>query len=356
MLENLSALAIVPKARAIAARRLSQSDYDELMRRRSVIEVVAALKSHPYFEKSLAGLGSGGGETHREQLEQALAKDVFYKYESLMRYSFRENHFGAFFLVRCEVNEILAKLQLLSRGAKSQYIIQMPGFLASHTRFSLLDLARAKSVSECINVLSGTPYAAVLRGCLPLNGAEPDYLDCERALSQHYFDFCLTKLREDLRGRVREETKQLFVCEAEISNLDLIFRAKAFFPHSLTPERIRALLVPVWGILTQRQMEALADTETLDEFLQRYNASRAAVYYGSRSATDSLSADVRGHSRLYATAEHLLRFSNAPQPVLAAVLCLADLERSNIINVVEGVRYGLPPEKIAVFLKNGKKV
>ena len=166
----------------------------------------------------------------------------------------------------------------------------------------------------------------------------------------------LTKLREDLRGRVREETKQLFVCEAEISNLDLIFRAKAFFPHSLTPERIRALLVPVWGILTQRQMEALADTETPDEFLQRYNASRAAVYYGSRSATDSLSADVRGQSRLYATAERLLRFSNAPQPVLAAVLCLADLERSNIFNVVEGVRYGLPPEKIAVFLKNGKKV
>ena len=112
MLEDLSALAIVPKARAIAARRLSQNDYDELMRRRSVIEVVAALKSHPCFEKSLAGLGANG-EVHREQLEQALSKDIFFKYESLMRYSFRENHFGAFFLVRCEVNEILAKLNLL---------------------------------------------------------------------------------------------------------------------------------------------------------------------------------------------------------------------------------------------------
>ena len=34
MLENLSALAIVPKAKAIAARRLSHSDYLELMRKR----------------------------------------------------------------------------------------------------------------------------------------------------------------------------------------------------------------------------------------------------------------------------------------------------------------------------------
>ena len=53
MLENLSALAIVPKAKAIAARRLSHGDYLELMRKRSVIEVTAALQSHPYFKDSL---------------------------------------------------------------------------------------------------------------------------------------------------------------------------------------------------------------------------------------------------------------------------------------------------------------
>ena len=47
MLENLSALAIVPKAKAIAARRLSHGDYLELMRKRSVIEVTAALQSFP---------------------------------------------------------------------------------------------------------------------------------------------------------------------------------------------------------------------------------------------------------------------------------------------------------------------
>ena len=355
MLNNLSGLAIVPKARAIAARRLSQSDYDELMRRRSVIEVVATLKSHPYFEKSLAGLGSGG-DVHREQLEQALARDVFFKYETLMRYSFRENHFGAVFLVRCEVNEILAKLSLLSRGVTSRYIIRMPGFLANRTRFSLLKLAEAKSAEACLAVLAGTPYALVLRACLPEDGSNPDYLDCEHAFLCFYYDFCMRKIREDLRGRTRAETQRLFECEAEIANLDLIYRAKAFFPSGLTPERVCSLLIPVWGVLSPRQMEALAKTQSLDEFLQRYNATRAASYYCVRAAGDPLEADVREKSRLYALAEHLLHFTNSPQTALAAVLCLADLERSNIINVVEGVRYGLPPEKIAVFLKNGKKV
>ena len=36
---------------------------------------------------------------------------------------------------------------------------------------------------------------------------------------------------------------------------------------------------------------------------------------------------------------------------LAALLCLATIDRSNIINVVEGVRYSLPPAEIRAFLK-----
>ena len=37
--------------------------------------------------------------------------------------------------------------------------------------------------------------------------------------------------------------------------------------------------------------------------------------------------------------------------LLAALLCLATIDRSNIINVVEGVRYSLPPAEIRAFLK-----
>ncbi len=119
MLENLSALAIVPKAKAIAARRLSHGDYLELMRKRSVIEVTAALQSHPYFKDSLKGLSQTN--LHRAQIEEALSKDVYYKYESLMRYSFRKGKFGAYFLMRSEINELLAKLRFCPWASASLY-------------------------------------------------------------------------------------------------------------------------------------------------------------------------------------------------------------------------------------------
>ena len=62
-----------------------------------------------------------------------------------MRYSFRKGKFGAYFLMRSETNELLAKLRLLSMGFRHHYIIQVPGFLMPKTSFSLLRLAKPKA-------------------------------------------------------------------------------------------------------------------------------------------------------------------------------------------------------------------
>ena len=346
MLENLSALAIVPKAKAIAARRLSHSDYLELMRKRSVIEVTAALQSHPYFKDSLKGLSQTN--LHRAQIEEALSKDVYYKYESLMRYSFRKGKFGAYFLMRSEINELLAKLRLLSMGFRHHYIIQVPGFLMPKTSFSLLRLAKAESAQDCLEVVAGTPYAKVLAGVLPAAGQKLDYLKCEHAFQSYFYTTVLAQIDRDLSGRSAADTKRLFRMEAEIYNLDLLFRAKAFFSPQLTPEDLKKLLIPVYGVLSAKNMNALADTRGLDEFLKLYNAGRAGQVYGARSADPADASETRA---LYRAAQKLLHFSSTPQTVLAALLCLANLERSNIINIIEGVRYGLSPEQISAFLK-----
>lgn len=171
------------KAKAIAARRLTKNEYESLARKRSVIEVTAALQAHPAFKSCLAGVSQTN--LHRAQLEEALRKDVFFKYESLMRYSFRKGHFGAYFLMRCEIDELLTKLRLLSMGFHHHYIVHLPGFLADKTSFSLLALAKAETPAQCLPVLTGTPYAKVLQSVLPAQGETLDYLACEHAFWKH---------------------------------------------------------------------------------------------------------------------------------------------------------------------------
>ena len=163
MLDGLSTLAIVPKAKAIAARRLTKSEYEALARKRSVIEVTAALQAHPSFKKCLAGVSQTN--LHRAQLEEALRKDIFFKYESLMRYSFRKGHFGAYFLMRCEIDELLTKLRLLSMGFHHHYIVHLPGFLADKTSFSLLRWPKRKRLPSACRCWRARPMQRCCKAC-----------------------------------------------------------------------------------------------------------------------------------------------------------------------------------------------
>ena len=99
---------------------IRDSDYAELERKRSVLEVTTALQNHPYFADSLKGLSPMN--LHRAQIEEALRKDIFYKYESLMHYTYKKGSFGTYFLMRCEITELLAKIRLLSMGFRHHYI------------------------------------------------------------------------------------------------------------------------------------------------------------------------------------------------------------------------------------------
>lgn len=350
MMDKMSALAIVPKAKHIGAKRLTRADYHELMRRRSVIEVINTLQAHPYFAQTLGGLSQAS--LHRQQVEEALSKDVFFKYESLMRYSFRKGHFGGYFLMRCEITELLQKLRLMSIGYGEQYIVQLPGFLLSKTSFNLLELAAVKDFDDCCKLLAGTPYLRVLQSVLPKQGKPLDYLVCEHAFETFYYQDVIRRIDRDLSGSAAKDTRDLFRCRAEIYNLDLLFRIKAFYAGQFTPMQIRGLLLPVYGALSQKRLYALADAPDLSSFLTLYNQGRGAQVYGTRSANPEEASEVAEYRTLYRKAERMLHFSSTPQTVLAAVLFLADLERSNVVTILEGVRYGLAPERIAQFLKN----
>ena len=104
-------------------------------------------------------------------------------------------------------------------------------------------------------------------------------------------------------------------------------------------------------MLTPKKLSEMADARNLTEFLRLYNDSRARAVYGERTEELDKPSDIEAGKALYRAAERLLHFSCTPQTVLAAVLCLADIQRSNIINIIEGVRYGLPAAQINAFLK-----
>ena len=138
--------------------------------------------------------------------------------------------------------------------------------------------------------------------------------------------FSLTSTPLFWRRSTATSRKRTFIPEAEIYNLDLLFRAKK--PQLTPPEDLKKLLIPVYGI--GKNMKRIGPGGWTN-FLKRalYNAGRAGQVYGARS----------GRSKRALMRRSCCIFQHA-ETGRAALLCRANLER-RIINVIEGVRYGL---------------
>ncbi|MBP8855514.1 MAG: V-type ATPase subunit [Oscillospiraceae bacterium] len=345
MMEKTSALAVVPKARAIFSRRLSRGEYLELMRRRTVTELASYLKTHPYFKDSLKLMPTK--DLHRAQLESMLTHDIFIKYHSLLRYDFSKDSFSKYILTEAETTQILEALRLIAVGQHEDYITKMPAYLQSKLSFDLMRLAKANTFKEVMEVLQHTPYYKVLMPIYHEDEHLTNLPALECAMLTYYYQTVLQLIHKTFKGREQEEVSQLFLQEAELYNLSLIFRVKTFFPNEYTPEALYALLLPISYKISARKLKELtsaANTTALDSMFRNLGLPRyfSQLQNGHTAPTE--------FNPLYGQAISLLHFTTSPAAALAAFMCFAKQERNNIINVIEGVRYGLAPEEIERLL------
>lgn len=337
--------AILPKARGMYAKRLRLAQYEELMRRRTVPEVAAGLKKHPYFQDSLATLSPT--DPHREQIEELLNTDIFYKYQTLARYDFSPESFTDYFIAECEIKEILRVLRLLSAGVVGRYIRQLPPFLEGKIQFDLFALAEAKSFAEVLEVLQRTPYYRSLYQRWVLDPFLTDFLAVESALIAHYYSTVFALAKKYLAGAEVKQVMDLFSQEAENYNVNVILRAKTYFSGVYPAEQIRPMLLPYSYRIPRPKLEELLERGGLDMAVELY---REAAHDKKLAPGADNDLGVVSARLLHRHAERLLHLTTSPSAAVAAFVFLAKAERDNVVNVVEGVRYGLPPEKIKELL------
>lgn len=341
MLEKGSALAVIPKARAMFSRRLTKSEYAELERRRTVPELALFLKNHPYFKDSLKAMPTQN--LHRAQLENLLTQDMLIKYQSLLHYDYVKTSFARFFAMEVETQQIITALRFLAMGHDDEFIAEMPMFLQPYIEVNLMNLARASSFKELLRALTGTPYYKVLE---PIFKSDPklenlQLMEC--AMLTHYYSSVLELADKNFKGSELRDVKELFLEEAELYNINMLFRIKTFFPDAYDHEQLKAMLLPIYYKVSHKKMEMLTGARNTEEITAMLiQMKRNKIHEVQERGNVSHQED----APLYSRAITLLHFTSSPAAALAAFMCFAKLERSNIINCLEGVRYGLAPEEI----------
>lgn len=339
-----SSSAALAKIHAKYGNRLKERDFAAMTHCRSVGEVAAYLKNHTDYAAVLADVNEA--TVHRGHLEELLRKKILTELAQLCRYDTSSGGFCLDYIVaRSEIEQILNFLQFLGAGVPESYLFSLPLFFNRHFRFDLMQLSRVRSYDQLLTVLADTEYHKLLAPFADEAASGRIPIALIETTLYRYLDGRLFTFLRHIPGEQGRQLRQLFGTIVDAQNLSRMIRLKTYF--HLSPEEIRPYLLPDGGMIPKRQREALlaADTgQELVDWLRTAPLGRTLPPdYDPRA--EHLHYVLSAH-----TARHLLHFSTYSPVVMTAYTLLCLIELDNIINVIEGIRYGLAPQAIRAML------
>lgn len=343
MLNSLSSNAILAKARAIYGKRLKGSDYNELLRQRTVSDVAAYLKVSTDYAKTLSGVNEAS--IHRGQLENLINRSLYDKFHSLSKYDFSaDKGFYRYIITDAEVNLLLRTIMLLNSNSQQDILFNLPSFIQGYSCFDLLSLPKIKGFDDLLKAVQNTPYAALLKRFEAKNG-DIDLAGCEVTLKTYYYKTIFDSIEKHFKGKTKAELKQAVLIEVELQNLSLIYRLRRYFNKSSA--EIRGRLLPFRYKLTDRALTQLLDATDKDSFVRDM---RLSLYSGKmKSVSFNYIEDYTKRLR-YLISRKMLRFSTNATVVFFSFMTLTRIEIDNITTVIEGIRYQNPSSEIQKLL------
>ncbi len=338
--------ALYAKCRAMFGKRLTHHDIDILINSRSLSEIALYLKSNTRYSSALANVDER--LTHRGQLETELNRMLFQQFEALCRYEISVGeHLSDFVLNRMELKQFLSYLQHLDAGHPQDFIFTLPYFFEQHTDVKLMELSQIRTFPEFLEHIKKSIFYDALKNVDYSNG-HFDYALVENLMYSKLYDTALSSCKKYYSGDAEKALLDLFGTEIELHNVMSVYRLKKYYNASA--EFITSMLYPYSGRISRRVMNEIVNAETADDaldiFLKRTSYRREInLELIKRNHIDNVFRELR-HKR----AHHYMHFSTNPSVVLLSYMILTETELTEIITIIEGVRYGLSPERISELI------
>lgn len=342
---SYSAGAISAKARAMYGRCLTRQDYKNLLSCHNVGEVAAYLKTRTHYADVLADINESA--VHRGYLEAVIRRKLFNDYESLMHYDRSMNRrLSDYYIKKSEIHQLMHCLHLMRAGRMQDFLFSVPAFLTRVTHLDLKGMASAKTFEDLVEAARQTPYADLLRPFLSYRIEGLPITGVENALTSYLFSTLLDDV-QGLSSGERREMLRLFGTQIDAINVSRIRRMKKYF--HMRPDEIRQNLLPVTGNLSKavlkQMVEAENDTQVLDLF---FSTAGKQVQESQRANVDDMPLRLP-----YFVARRYMHFSTHPLVVFASYIIITEIEQDDLINIIEGIRYSLPPADIQSMLVLG---
>ena len=329
--------AVLAKARAMYAGRITPEEYDALVSCKSLPELIGLLQRRKRYAASFEKAPS---TITPAQAEELLRLSVYEQLAILGRYEISErNTFFRFYIVKREIEQILRCIRLLIGGRAQEYLTELPPFFNHLTEINLIRLAEANSIEDVLQVLKGTPYQRILSPYAPIYKEKGVYLQIEAAFHEYLFRFLFDSARRDKSDEKQmEEALRLYV---DTEYIIALYRLKKM--HAGDEKIYSAYLVKNHTAFSKTQVESLQRARDEKEFM----AALAKTAYGEAlKALDYGDTEKVISEYICEKYRKGLRFYTDPAAVMVCYMFLAENETMNIIRIIEGIRYQISANEI----------
>lgn len=334
------ASAIIAKCKTKYGKRLREKDFRAMSKCETVGDVVQYLKSYTHYQTFLDKVSS---DVHRGNLEQLIREKQFEDLLTLCKYNTGDTPVTQYILRSTEIQELMKFITLLSIGRPQDYFFSLPLYYIRHTEIKLEKLAHVHTHKELLNTLEHTDYEDILREFPPDEDGDYDLAAIEDALENDNLDKLYTDLGKIKNKKTRNELKSLFDTLTDYNNYSRIIRLKK--NYHLSNEEVKKHLLH-YGKLTGKTLDKILAKDSYEEVREEL-MKRTSV--GKRARSIDIDSEMAVQGR-YEMARHQLYFSTNPEIVLLAYRIVTLTELSNVIAVVEGVRYQIEPDTIYQIL------
>ncbi len=335
---NFSQNAIMAKSRAVYGKRLKKEDYDAMMNAKNINEIVAYLKAETAYSETLQNANS---DMSTMQIEELLKIHILKAFEKVSRYEISTGEqFYKYILMKSDIQQILRFLQLFMNDKSEEYLKVLPPFFNKHSELDLYKLAAVRSFDDLMSALQGTPYQQALRPFAQTYKDPRSYMRMECALDEKMWEK-QKEVIEKYRGKEKERIKEVISYQNDMENLIRIYRLKRLANEEKAT--IKRFLNLNFTNFTDKEINMMLDAETAREAMQKASQTHYKKYFLKYSFDypESFARKI-----LYDKFRKEIRYSTVPVTVMISYFYLAENEVNNIINIVEGVRYGMSPESI----------
>jgi len=335
--------ALVTKIKTIRSNDLKTSDYNELLKKRSITDVASYLKKHPGYIEVLSKVSENS--VNRSRLESLIRRQKFNDLMRIIKFlKMKDQSFYLLSLLHQEHEVLLSMIRSFISSEAYDVVKDLPVYFNQYSKIDFEAIALTKNLSEFVAALNNTKYYDMLRPFENIKNEDIKYYEFEALFENDYYQYAFEHINKHYKGRQKKELEDVFKSRIEIENITKIYRLKKYYKAGNL--EIKSTLIPT-NRIGEQKLDKLLKIDDPNLILAQIIEMGDKTYVGEQ---DQVYLEYFTDHMQYRIANKLMYYGTHPTKVFLGYMILSDLEIRNLIHLIEGIRYQVPEGEIRTMM------